>query len=541
MIAILRENPLLLLFLVAGIGYPLGRMKVGESSLGVAAVLFVGLAFGALDPALKLPEVIYQLGLALFVYTVGLSSGPGFFSSLRGRGLRDNLFAIGMILVAAALTVGAHVALALRPALSAGLFTGVLTNTPALAAVVESLKRSGGNLADPVVGYSMAYPVSVLGMILAIYAMQRLWKVDYAAEARGLRGVAGVAEPISNVTVRVTHPAAMGLTAPELMVQHGWKVVFGRIKRGDRFFVADHETRLQEGDRLTVVGSAEALAWAVAGLGEVESEGVDLDRHEVDTRRMFVSDAKVAGRPLRELQLPQRFGAVITRVRRGDVELLPHADMVLELGDRVRVLTRRSAMAEVARLLGDSYRALSEIDISSFSFGLALGIGLGLVPIPLPGATVKLGLAGGPLIVALFLGARGRTGPIVWSLSYSANLMLRQVGLILFLAGVGTRSGYDFFRTLAEGSGFAILGASVLIVAAVGLMTLWVGYRVLKIPMGLLTGMLSALQTQPATLGFALEQSGNELPNVGYATVYPAAMVTKILVAQILLGLLLRK
>ena len=255
---------------------------------------------------------------------------------------------------------------------------------------------------------------------------------------------------------------------------------------------------------------------------------------------MFVSNPRVAGLRLRELQLPQRFGAIVTRVRRGDVDLLPNAEMTLELGDRVRVLTRRTNMAEVARFFGDSYRALSEIDISSFSFGLALGILLGLVPIPLPGGiTIKLGLAGGTLIVALVLGALSRTGPVVWSLPYSANLMLRQIGLILFLAGVGTRSGYDFFRTLAEGGGFAMLAAAALIVSATGLVTLWVGHRLLKIPMGVLVGMLAAVQTQPATLGFALEQTGNELPNVGYATVYPAAMVAKIVIAQLLLTLLL--
>ena len=214
---------------------------------------------------------------------------------------------------------------------------------------------------------------------------------------------------------------------------------------------------------------------------------------------------------------------------------------LLERGDRVRVLTRRETMDAVSDLFGDSYRALSEIDILSFSLGLALGLLLGLVPIPLPGGvSVKLGLAGGPLIVALVLGWRERTGPLLWVLPYSANLTLRQIGLILFLAGIGTRSGYAFFTTLTQGSGLALFGAGILITTGVAVTMLYVGYRVLKTPMGLLTGMLAGLQTQPAVLGFALEQSGNDLPNIGYASVYPVATIAKIVFSQLVLTILLR-
>jgi putative transport protein len=546
MIAILRENPLLLLFIVAAIGYPLGRVKLGGNSLGVAAVLFAGLAIGALDPGLKLPEVVYQLGLVLFVYTVGLSSGTGFLASLKGKGLRDNLFVLGMILVASGLTVALHFILGFRASQTAGVFAGSLTNTPALAAAVEYLKgyaaRTGvaQNLSDPVVGYSIAYPVSVLGMIFTIYMAQRLWRVDYVAETARLQGLGIITEALRNVTVRITNPQVAGLTVRELVQQQGWDVIFSRVKRAGQFSVAVYNTHLLLDDLVTVVGAPRQLQEVAAYLGEVREEGLDLDRTELDVRRIFVSNPKVAGMRLKDLGLPRRFGAVVTRVRRGDVDLLPHGDTILELGDRVRVLTRRENLERVARFFGDSYKAVSEIDMASFSFGLALGIVLGMVPIPLPGGlTIRLGLAGGPLIVALILGARSRTGPIIWSLPYSANLMLRQIGLILFLAGVGTRSGYEFAHTLAQGSGLAMLAASLVIVCVTGWLTLYVGYRVLRIPMGILTGMLAALQTQPATLGYTLEQSGNELPNLGYATVYPAAMVVKILMVQVLLTLLL--
>jgi putative transport protein len=205
----------------------------------------------------------------------------------------------------------------------------------------------------------------------------------------------------------------------------------------------------------------------------------------------------------------------------------------------VRVLTRRDRLDAVGAFFGDSYRALSEIDILTFSLGLGVGLALGLLPIPLPGGvTLKLGLAGGPLIVALILGAWERTGPMVWSLPYSANLTLRQVGLILFLAGVGTRSGYAFLSTFSQGGGIAVFLAGAVITCVTALVMLWVGHRLLKIPMGLLAGMLAGLQTQPALLAFSLEQADNDLPNIGYAMVYPVAIIAKIVIAQLLVALL---
>ncbi|HEX9016431.1 MAG TPA: transporter, partial [Chloroflexota bacterium] len=208
--------------------------------------------------------------------------------------------------------------------------------------------------------------------------------------------------------------------------------------------------------------------------------------------------------------------------------------------DQIRVLTQRERLKEVRQLFGDSYRSIAEIDILTFSLGIAAGLLLGSIPVPLPGGIVfKLGVAGGPLVAALALSAIGRTGPLVWSLPYPANLTLRQIGLVLFLAGIGTRSGYAFVSTLTQGGGLAIFAAGAAVTTVVALSTLWVGYRVMKIPLGLLSGMLAGLQTQPAVLGFSLEQSGNELPNIGYALVYPMAMIVKILLAQVILSLLL--
>jgi putative transport protein len=543
-IDLLLGNPLLLLFTVLVIGYPLGRIRVAGVSLGVAAVLFVGLALGALHPDMKLPELVYQLGLVLFVYTIGLSNGAGFFASFRRRGLRDNVFAAAVLVFAGILTVIIGRSLHLRATLASGVFAGSLTNTPALAALLETIKTtwpSAGRqaaLADPVVGYSVTYPAGVIGMILAIAVAQRLWKVSYRREAEGLRSLGATARQLPDRTVKVTLDQATLRPVSELMREQGWDVAFGRVFHAGHASLVLGRTRFARGDLVTVVGPEEDLDRVTAFLGEA-SEPIDLDRGEIDYRRVFVSSAEVIGRHLQELHLVRRFGAVVTRIRRGDVEFVPHGDTILEPGDRVRVLTRRVNMPEVTRYFGDSYREVSEVDILTFSLGLGMGLLLGLIPIPFPGGLpFRLGSAGGPLLVALILGSVGRTGPIHWTLPYSANLTLRQAGLVLFLAGIGTRAGGAFFSTLGRSDGLLVLAAGVIITAITAVLALWIGHRILKIPMSLLSGMLGGMQTQPAVLGFALEQTGNELPNLGYATVYPTAIVLKIILAQLVLMLM---
>jgi putative transport protein len=536
----LINNPLVLLFVVAGVGYPLGRVRIRGASLGVAAVLFTGLAAGALHPDLKLPEILPSLGLVLFVYTVGLTNGAGFFASFRRQGLRDSAFIFGALLAAAGLVVLVRPLLAFSAGASAGLFAGSLTNTPALAAVLDVLRQKGIEPDAAVVAYSMAYPFGVLGMILAIAFAQRLWKVDYTREARAVEAVETVGQRLQVRTVRVTNPESGRMPVAQLCQHHGLRVVFGRMQRAGNLSVVSGETVLQVGDLVSVVGTTEELERVTECVGEMSDVRLENDRSRLDYRRMFVSNRAIAGHRLRHLHLPNHLGAVVTRVRRGDVELLPNGETVLELGDRVRVLAPRDRLEAHSRFFGDSYRALSEVDILTFSLGLALGLCLGLVPIPIPGGIVlRLGIAGGPLVAALLLGALGRTGPLLWNLPYSANLTLRQIGLILFLAGIGTRSGFAFWQALRVGSGWGVLVAGAVITLVVALGVLWFGHRVLRIPFGTLTGMLAGLQTQPAVLGFAVEQSGNDLPNVGYARVYPLATVAKILLAQLLVGFVL--
>ena len=544
MLKILINNPLLLFFVVAAIGYPLGRIRIRGSSLGVAAVLFVGLAIGSIHPDLKLPEIVYMLGLATFVYTIGLASGPAFVASLQREGMRNNLLVIGMLVFATILTLIAQRMLHLKATVAVGLFAGSLTSTPALAGVLETIKQIQTGvgldqlLAEPVMGYSVTYPMGVMGGILAISLLQKLWKVNYADEARNLNIPGAAGEALRRATIRVSWDGAERETIAELSRREKWDVVFGRVKRGDSFLLPGPRGRLRLGDLVAVVGTESELERVAAVLGERCEEEIGLERSEYEYRRIFVSNPRVAGRQLGSLTLHERFGATVTRVRRGDDDFLPHDNMVLQPGDRVRVVARRDRMADVTSFFGDSYRAVSEIDILSFSLGLALGLLLGIVPIPLPGGiTLKLGFAGGPLIVALILGTVERSGNLVWSLPYSVNMTLRQVGLVMLLAGIGTRAGYGFVTTFATEGGFSIFAAGAAITFLTALATLWAGHRLMKIPMNLLIGMVGGCQTQPAVLAYTLEQTGNDLPNIGYASVYPVATIGKILLAQVLLTL----
>ena len=542
MLKILIDNPLLLFFVVAAIGYPLGRIRIRGSSLGVAAVLFVGLAIGSIHPDLKLPEIVYMLGLATFVYTIGLASGPAFVASLQRDGMRNNLLVIGMLVFATILTLIAQRMLHLKATVAAGLFAGSLTSTPALAGALETIKQMKTGvgldrfLAEPVMGYSVTYPMGVMGGILAISLLQKLWKVNYADEARNLNIPGAAREALRRATIRVSWDGAERETITELSRREKWDVVFGRVKRGDSFLLPGPRDRLRLGDLVAVVGTESELERVAAVLGERCEEEIDLERSEYEYRRIFVSNPRVAGRQLGSLNLYERFGGTVTRVRRGDDDFLPHDNMVLQPGDRVRVVSRRDRMADVTSFFGDSYRAVSEVDILTFSLGLALGLLLGIVPIPLPGGiTLKLGFAGGPLIVALILGTVERSGNLVWSLPYSVNMTLRQTGLVMLLAGIGTRAGYGFVSTFATEGGLSIFAAGAVITFLTALATLWAGHRLMKIPMNLLIGMVGGCQTQPAILAYTLEQTGNDLPNIGYASVYPVATIGKILLAQVLL------
>lgn len=539
MISLLASNPLLLLFTVAALGFLAGHVRLGGFNLGVAAVLFVGLGFGALDPRLALPEMVQTLGLVLFVYSVGVASGPGFFGSLRRRGLKVNLLVVGVEAATAALTVAGAWALGVKGPVAAGVFAGATTNTPALAGVMDALARSlpPGDAARtmPVVGYSLAYPFGVLGALGAIFFAKKWLSARAIDEAPPSRSFAAtVGENIVSDSARVEQELPV-CGADELKERLGLHVVFSRLRRGDEVRTVTEDTTLARGDVVSIIGTPFDVESAVRALGSRAAEHLEMDRTEVDFRRIFVSRRDVVEVPLGRLPLGRRFGAVITRIRRGDIEFVPDRDSELELGDRVRVVAPRENMEAVSSYLGDSYKALSEVDLVPFGLGIALGLLLGLVPVPLPGgASFQLGMAGGPLIAGLIFGRVGRTGSLVWTLPYSAGLTLRQLGVVLFLSGVGTRSGWALSTTLRSGGAMVPLLLGAALTGAAMVLLVVVGGRLLKIPSGMLLGVVAGAQTQPADLAFAVEISG-EMPTVGYTTVYPAATIAKIVLAQAVL------
>ncbi|MGD9714028.1 MAG: aspartate:alanine exchanger family transporter [Thermomicrobiales bacterium] len=544
----LAENPLFLLFLVIAAGYPFGRIAIAGARFGVATTLFAGLAIGALDERLRLPAIIYELGLVIFVYTIGLSSSRGFVRSLRERGLAVAGWTVAAVSIGMAAAAGLKRVFDLEATETAGLLAGGMTNTPALAGVLDYLgeRHTGGALetllAEPVVAYSITYPMAVLGTIGAIVAFNWLWKIVYRDEAARARdaGFEGAGSQLVSRTAEVTQPQITGRTIAEISEIVGHNVLFGWLLRTGTYSLTTAATTLQEGDLIALIGEESDVNAAIDAIGIVRDERLDLSREMLDHRRIFVSNPSLTGKRLSELDLPKRFGAIITRVRRGDLEFLPSAETVLQPGDRVRVVTTRDQIDAVTRFFGDSYRALSEVDILTFSMGIALGLGVGAIPIPLPGGLeFKLGIAGGPLVVALVLGALERTGRLSWTISFNANLTLRQFGLILFLAGIGTRSGFAFRETIGTRHGLALFVAGIMLTAVVTLVALWSSRRLLGMPMGVAIGMLAGLQTQPAVLSYAQEQSRDDLPTNGYAMVFPVAMIAKIIAAQLLLALLM--
>lgn len=525
MLEILKESPILLLFVVLALGYPLGMIRIAGFSLGLAAILFTGLAIGSLDTDLSLPKNILDMGLVLFVYTLGLASAPGFIASFNKQGFKNSAMALAAITLIMGLVFLAVPILNISPATAAGLFTGSLTNTPALASAIERLSPDLGNAA--VIAYSLCYPLGCIMMMLAIYFFRTVFRIPAEAQP----------EKLSHHTIVVAHDQEVSLK--DLQLQHGWQVVFSRFQRQDHLSLADENLILKAGDLINAVGPQKHLDQVVSYLGQISTDSLDENRHELDFRRMFVSSHHVAGKKLRDLKLTERFGALVTRIRRGDQDIIPTKDTLLELGDRVRVVAPPNRLREIARLFGDSYKSLSEMDVMTFALGITLGLFIGKIPLPLPGGhSFELGLAGGPLLVGLILGAIRRTGPLVWTLPYSVNLTLRQFGLVLFFAAIGTRSGFQFAQTLQNGEGLSILLAGMVLTTITALFILSLGYFVLRIPFSYLTGFLAGVQTQPAVLVFALDNSKNESPNIGYAAIAPLAILFKIILVQILLNIL---
>ena len=527
------DNPLLLLFVVSALGYLAGQVKIKGTSLGVAAVLFVGLGFGFFNPAYNIPDIIFQLGLVLFVYSIGLSSGPAFFKSFKTNGWRDIGYVMTMLICTVCIAVLAHYIFGFDDAVTTGLYTGASTNTTALASIIDMIGSGNAQeLQNLVVGYTYSYPLGVIGVMMVLKLMERIFKIDYQAEKEKLRKQYPVGDKLTTRTIKMTNSVYDGHTVRDILKALDVNIIFGRVKHNENVTLANYDTRLYNGDSCLIIGDVDNLQSVTMELGEETDDVFHYDRRTYDIRRIFVSNPAIIGRTLSSLNLPAKYDAVITRIRRGDSDILAEPHTIIESGDRIRFIARRQDLDALSTYFGDSYYQSSRVNIFSFGLGIALGLLLGFVNFELPGGlSFNLGYAGGPLIVGLVLGAWRRTGYIVWSLPYGAHVLLQQIGLMLLLAVIGVRSGHSFLESLGQLSGLNIFLGGVFITILSSIISIFIGYKLFKIPYSLLLGFMS---NQPAILDYSYELSNNKIPAIGYTVMFPIAMIMKILFAQIL-------
>ena len=521
---LLTGAPLLALFLVLTVGTALGAVRVAGVSIGPGGALFAGLALSAWLPGIAgtVPDLVGTLGLTLFAYTIGLAGGPSFFGGLR-RNARAILAAVVAVILVAVLAALLGPLLGLSTSDVAGVYAGAMTNTPGLAAAVDATGST-----EPVVGYSISYPFGILGVLLAI-VLGQAWN-----RRRPTREDRQPPEPAAYRTVLVTTEDLPSLD--ELRDFEGAELVFSRLARDGSQWTPELEERPRTGDLLTVIGPAPALEGFTERVGEASEDDLPLDRREVDFQRVVLSNTRYAGVSVAELDL-DRFDAIAGFVRRGDVDLVARPDLVVELGDRIRVVAPRDRIAEVAAELGNSERAAVVADPIGFSLGLLLGLALGVVPIALPGMTLTLGTAAAPLLVGLVLGRIGHTGPVSWQLPYATNQGLRQLGILLFLATVGLSAGPDLTEALTSGRGLPLFTLGVVLTSALAAAVLVIA-RLLQFGGPRVAGTLAGVQNQPAILAFAIERTdGDDRVNLAYALLFPPTFVVKILATQVLASL----
>jgi len=522
---LLAAQPLLTLLLTVAIGYLLGAATIGGFSLGAGAVLFVALAIGAFAPAAAPSPLVGTLGLLLFLYCIGLAYGADFCRGLTSAsGIRANVAGVAALAASAAgMLVLVQLGLATLPD-ALGLFAGAGTSTPTLQAAIDALQTD-----QPAVGYSVAYPFGVAGPILLMY----LW---IALRQPAMPPAAGRQAVPLEVVIR--NPAWVGRRFPELAQALPASVRATAIRERDRTRLPTDATVLDEGDVLLLVSTdAAALEAARRELGDAAPGRITADRGDLDYFLMFVSSPAAIGRSVAELADGPLAGASVVAIRRGDADLMPTADLRLEPGDRVGLLCPRARREALRRFFGDSIRGTADISYVSVGVGAALGLLAGLVPIPIPGVgRLTLGFAG-VLLVALTLGRLRRTAGFTWTIPLAANLVLRNLGLTLFLAQVGLASGERFVSTVqATGARLLLLGA--LLTLLLVLTAMLVGRLACRLPPDDVLGVVGGVTGNPAIMTYAGRAAGTDRPDIVYATVFPSVTVLKIVFAQVVAALL---
>ena len=524
MASLFASSPLLALFVVVALGAAIGAIRIGPLRFGAAGALFVGLVVSAFHPEIvsNHMSIVQPMGLAFFVYCVGISAGATFFQNLRKQ---TNLLALTTIVC----VVGALIALVggrllgLSSGLTSGLFTGALTAAPAL----DTATRLTGD-ANAAVGYAFGYPVGVIGGILLVtITVTRKW-----VGPKDTPSLAGAS--LEAVSIHVSKH----INTRDIDAWRDQRVRLSYLRRDGRTRVTAPGEDLLPGDHVVMVGDPESIKETAPLVGEILDHNLEDDRSDLAFERIVVSNPDVAGRSVCELNVTKRFGAVITRVRRGDLDLLARDDLDLQLGDHVAVVVPTEELDDIAEWLGDSERRVAEVDGMAFGIGLVLGLLLGIVSFPLPGGQgFQLGAAAGPLIVGMLLGALRRTGPLVWTLPAAANLTIRQIGLMLFLAALGLNAGPQFASLLGSPDGWrAALLAAVMVVVCCALQAIGAKFIGLSAPRA--AGGVAGFLGQPAVLQAADARVTDERIEAAYATLFAFAIIVKILLLPVITSFL---
>lgn len=536
-----------ILSLVAVLGLWIGNWRVYGVGLGIGGVLFGGILVGHFTGSWGIVldyntlHFIQEFGLILFVYTIGIQVGPGFFSSLRSSGLKLNAFAALVVLLGCIVTVALYYLFDVPLPVILGVFSGAVTNTPSLGAGQQILTELGGqqNLLDLTgMGYAIAYPFGICGILLTMWLLRVIFRVSIDAEADEFEIKNGhKKESLHTINVAIKNPNLNGLLLKDIPALSEGDIVCSRLKRGEQLSVPKPDSRVEVNDLLHLVGDKQALDKARLVIGEEVDASLSTRGTELRVQRLVVTNEIVLGKKLRDLDLKEKYDVVVSRLNRAGVELIPTSQSTLQFGDILNLVGRQEAIEAVSGMVGNAHQKLQHVQMLPVFVGIGLGVLLGSIPFYLPGfpAAIKLGLAGGPLIVALILARIGSIGKMYWFMPPSANLALREIGIVLFLAVVGLKSGGNFVETLVQGDGVSWMGYGALI-TAIPLITVGILARVLgHINYLTICGMLAGSMTDPPALAFANalhETSGASA--LAYATVYPLVMCLRILSPQIL-------
>jgi putative transport protein len=539
------------LALVSVAGMALGSLKVRGVGLGTAGVLFAGIVAGHFGKPVEHAtlDFVKEFGLILFVFTIGLQLGPGFFAALRKQGLQLNLVAVGIVLSGVLLAVALGWLLKMDFAAVLGLLSGATTNTPSLGAAQQTLATLPGvsedRLALPALAYAVSYPAAIAGIIGTLLAVKRIFRIDPVKE-----GTEFAAEqhsrfkPLENRTLIVENPNLAGVTIDAIPSRIETGVIVSRHRRAGETNVkiAAGNTVLQRGDSIVAVGERAMLDQFQRVVGSRSEEDLRLAPGSVTNRRVVVTKKDVLGKTVGELALDARCGAVVSRVTRADIELTAVPDLRLQFGDMLQLVGNEEGLKRAAALLGNSVKELNETNFIPLFIGIFLGIVVGTMPIAFPGLPqpVRLGLAGGPLIVALVLGRIGRIGRLVCHMPVNANLAFREFGIALFFAAVGLAAGPKFFANVFSPTGLMWLGAGLCVTILPLLVAGLIARAALKLNYAVLSGLLAGSVTDPPALAFATNIVRSDAPTVAYATVYPLTMLLRILCAQVLALTLIR-